>query len=260
MDNLHNTSGDDVIVDRLLPLAHRRLESALRRIRRPRVSIGITESGVGLLLIAQSDRGLLAVRFADKADNHFIRTLRQRFDLCESPAMAAEIGREVDLLLHGDLGAIASRPVDFGLVESDFERRALRRLRTVPAGAVTTYQALAAAIGSPDAQRAIGNTVAGNPLAIYVPCHRVIKSDGSIGNYGGGVERKLALLRAEGFKADRDARIPSTAVYGHLGTRIFCRPTCAAAKRAKRERMLIFAGASRASAIGLRPCKLCRPA
>src|SRR5260370_39866619 len=89
--------------------------------------------------------------------------------------------------------------VDQSLVESDFQRRALISLRTVPAGAVITYQGLAAAVGHPNSQRAIGTTMATNPVPIFVPCHRGIRSDGTIGNYGGGVENQLKLLRAGGL-------------------------------------------------------------
>ncbi len=248
-------------VDELLQAAHRRLDPVLRRIRRPRVDIGVADSALGRLLIAQSARGLLVMRFLDASVEEEIPVeLRTRFDLIENPLIAAEVAEEIERLLRGDADAVTARPVDLSLVESDFQRRALTRLRRIPAGAVVTYQALAGMIGAPSAQRAIGNTVASNPVAVYVPCHRVIKSDGSIGNYGGGVERKLKLLRAEGFSPDRERRVPVDAVYGHLGTRIFCRPTCSAAKRASRERMLIFPGPRGASAAGMRPCKLCHPA
>jgi O-6-methylguanine DNA methyltransferase len=256
-----NATIDDAALKELLRKAHRRLDPVLRRIARPRAEVGIAPTALGRLLIAQTARGLLTVRFPDQDDGAtFLRGLRDQFDLVESDAMAAEVGNEIGRLLDGDAAAIAQRPVDLSLITSDFQRRALMRLRKVPAGAVTTYQALAGATGSPSAQRAIGNTVAVNPVAIYVPCHRVIRSDGTIGNYGGGVERKLALLRAEGFAAGYAQRIPAAAVYGHLGTRIFCRPTCVAAMRARRDRMFIFAGPDRASAAGMRPCKLCRPA
>lgn len=247
--------------DELLRAAHRRLDPVLRRIRRPQVEVGITDSPLGHLMVAQGERGLVAMRFLDASPGEGIPAeLRERFDLVESPRIATEVAKEIDQLLHGDAEAIAARPVDLSLVESDFQRRALARLRRIPAGAVVTYQGLAGMVSAPSAQRAIGNTVASNPIAIYVPCHRVIKSDGSIGNYGGGVERKLKLLRAEGFSADQSKRVPAEAVYGHLGTRIFCRPTCSAAKRASRERMLIFPGPGGASAAGMRPCKLCHPA
>jgi len=252
---------DEAALDELLRVAHRRFDPALKRIQRPRVEIGVAATPLGPLLIAQSARGLLMVRFLDTRDTAaLVADLKQRFDLAESASMVAEIGGEIERFFHGETAAIAERPVDLSLVESAFQRRALTRLRKVPAGAVTTYQALAAATGSPSAQRAIGNTVAANPLPIYIPCHRVIKSDGAIGNYGGGVERKLKLLRAEGFGVDRGRRIPAGAVYGHLVTRIFCRPDCSAAKRARPERMLIFPDTKGAAAAGMRPCKRCHPA
>ena len=248
------------VMDELLAQAHRRLDPALRRIRRERVAVGVVETAVAPLLIVHGERGLMAVRFLDIGDQAgFLEKLREKFDLEKDAKMAATIAQEIESLMRGDARAIDHRPVDLRLVESAFQRRALQRLRSVPAGALTSYQALAAAAGSPSAQRAIGNTVASNPIAIYVPCHRVIKSDGSIGNYGGGVERKIALLRAEGFRPSEDRRIPSGAVYGHWGTRIFCRPTCRAAQRARRDRMLIYAGVQGATKAGLRPCKLCHP-
>ena len=247
-------------LDDLLRRAHRRLDPALRRIRRERVAIGITETAIAPLLVAQGARGLMAVRFLDIGDNAaFLARLRERFELVPDAAIATVIGQEIALLLRGDARAVDARAVDLRLVASEFQRRALKHLRKIPAGALTSYQALAAAAGSPSAQRAIGNTVASNPIAIYVPCHRVIKSDGAIGNYGGGVERKLALLRAEGFQPDAASRIPAGTVYGHQVTRIFCRPTCSAAKRARRDRMLIYPGAQGATTAGLRPCKLCHP-
>lgn len=258
---LASAGADEAELDELLRTAHRRFDRALKRMRRPRVEIGVTASPLGPLLIAQSARGLMLVRFLDiPATAALMAELKERFDLVESAAMAATIGGEIERLLDGETAAIAARPVDLSLVASAFQRRALTRLRKVPAGAVTTYQALAAASGSPRAQRAIGNTVASNPLAIYVPCHRVIKSDGALGNYGGGVERKLKLLRAEGFGFDRGRRVPAGTVYGHLVTRIFCRPTCAAAKRARIERMLIFPDTKGAATAGMRPCKRCHPA
>ncbi|MBV8055510.1 MAG: methylated-DNA--[protein]-cysteine S-methyltransferase, partial [Deltaproteobacteria bacterium] len=167
---------------------------------------------------------------------------------------------EIERLMQGDTDAINARAVDLSLVESAFQRRALARLRRVPAGSVISYQGLAAAIGVPSGQRAVGNTVASNPVPIYVPCHRVIRSDGSLGNYGGGPERKLKLLRAEGFGVDFQRRVPPDAVYGHWVSRIFCRPACVAVRRAERRQWLIFANPERARRFGMRACKLCHPA
>jgi methylated-DNA-[protein]-cysteine S-methyltransferase len=251
----------DRVVDEMLRLAHERIAHALELIRRPVVRVGVVESPLGRLLAAQSPRGLVALTYLDSREgNSTLAALRQKFDLVEDPETAAGIGREIERFLSGDLEAIARRRIDLSLVESPFQRRALTRLREVPPGSVVTYQALAASIGAPSSQRAIGNTMASNPIPIYVPCHRVIKSDGRIGNYGGGVDRKLKLLRAEGFEVDRGDRIPPQAVYGHWQSRIFCRPTCSAVRRAERRKWIIFTDPARARGAGMRACKLCRPA
>lgn len=251
----------DDMIDELLRRAQTRLAPALDRIRRPPARVAVIDSSIGRLLAAQSTRGLVALRFMDSDDTTgLLEALRRRFDVVEDDAVAVEIGGEIERLMGGDTDAISARAVDLSLVGSDFQRRALTRLRRVPAGSVISYRDLAAALGVPSGQRAIGNTVASNPVPIYVPCHRVIRSDGSLGNYGGGPERKLKLLRAEGFGVDLQRRVPPEAVYGHWGSRIFCRPTCSAVRRAERRQWLIFADSERAQRFGMRACKLCHPA
>ena len=252
---------DGAAVTDLLAKVHPRLQRALERVARPAARIGMIESSVGRLFVAESDRGLLGVHYSDTGDDTaMIDAIRQKFDLREDTEAARRILDEIERALTGDNDAVAHRRIDYSLVTSPFQRRAFARLRQVPAGGVVTYHALAAAIGAPSGQRAVGNAMATNPLPIFVPCHRVIKSDGSIGNYGGGVERKLKLLRAEGFRIDKGNRVPSEAVYGHWQSRIFCRPECSAVSRSDRKRWIIFSDASRANASGMRPCKLCHPA
>ncbi|HEX4209016.1 MAG TPA: methylated-DNA--[protein]-cysteine S-methyltransferase [Candidatus Binataceae bacterium] len=252
---------DGAAVTELLATVHSRLHRALDRIARPAARIGLIESSVGRLFMAESDRGLLGVRYADTGDDSaMLNAIRQKFDLREDKAAAGRIRDQIERALAGDTDAVANHPVDLSLVTSPFQRRAYVRLRQVPAGGVVTYQALAAAIGAPSGQRAVGHAMATNPLPIFVPCHRVIKSDGSIGNYGGGVERKLKLLRAEGFSIGKGNRVPSEAVYGHWQSHIFCRPDCSAVLRADRKKWIIFTDSDRARLSGMRPCKLCRPA
>ena len=256
-----DSASDDDAVDAALRAVHPKLARTLGRARRPLARIGVIDSPVGRLLVAESTRGLLAVQFLDvPGAPDALAALREGFDLVEDADVAARIGREIERYLNGDLHAL-DRPVDLSLVRTDFQRRALMRLRrAVPPGAVITYQALAAAVGAPSGQRAIGNTMATNPVPLYVPCHRVIRSDGTIGNYGGGVARKIKLLRAEGFSVARDHRLPAGSVMGHLVTHIFCRPQCHAAVRADPAKAVIFANSCRARSAGLRACKLCHPA
>jgi len=252
---------DDAAVEAALRAVRPKLARTLGRARRPLARVGVIDSPVGRLLVAESARGLLAVQFLDVPDApDALAGLKEGFDLVEDPRVGERIGREIERYLAGDMHAL-DRPVDLSLVRSDFQRRALMRLRrTIPPGSVITYQGLAAAVGAPSGQRAIGNTMATNPVPLYVPCHRVIRSDGTIGNYGGGVARKIKLLRAEGFSVNRDHRLPASSVMGHLVTHIFCRPQCHAAMRASRAKSVIFANSGRARSAGLRACKLCHPA
>jgi O-6-methylguanine DNA methyltransferase len=250
---------DDRMLDAMIGQTRPRIERAMKILRRPQARVGVIPSPLGKLLVAESDRGLAAIHFLFiSGGDRTLELLRMKFDLIENEPTVRRIGKEIDRVFEGGIDAVA-RPVDLSLVESDFQRRAYTFLRKVPAGAVITYHGLAATVGSPDAQRAIGTSMATNPIPIFVPCHRVIKSDGTIGNYGGGVDNKIKLLRAEGFDVGRDLRLPSRAVMGHRHTKIFCRPDCSASRRADPTNALIFADAECAGHAGLRPCKLCKP-
>ena len=90
--------------------------------------------------------------------------------------------------------------VPLAVQSTDFQQRVWQAMQTIPYGQVRTYAQLAAQIGQPRAVRAVGNAAAANPVVIVIPCHRVIRSDGSIGNYGGGRLRKHKLLALEGHK------------------------------------------------------------
>lgn len=83
---------------------------------------------------------------------------------------------------------------------STFTQKVLALVQKIPAGKVVTYQVLASALGNPKAFRAVGNSVHRNPELITTPCHRVVKSDGSIGGYVQGINKKIDLLRSEGVE------------------------------------------------------------
>jgi O-6-methylguanine DNA methyltransferase len=252
---------DDASIDALIADAKTRSAKAFRMIRRPEARVGVIKSPIGELLVADSDRGLVGLHFLWISEgDEMIAKMRRRFELVENEPATKKIASELDRYFkRGDASALEDQKVDLSIVASEFQRRALMRLRAVPSGSVITYQGLAAAVGHPNSQRAIGTTMATNPIPLFVPCHRVIRSDGTVGNYGGGVDRKLKLLEHEGFHVGSDLKMPSDAVLGHRGTRIFCRPECKAAQRADQARMLIFADAEKAEAAGRRPCKLCHP-
>lgn len=105
-------------------------------------------------------------------------------------------GDRIAAYLAGDIEAINDLPVSLG--GTDFQRSAWLALRKIPAGATATYAAQAARIGKPAAVRALGAANGQNPVAIVLPCHRVIGSDGALTGFGGGIPTKAWLLKHEG--------------------------------------------------------------
>ena|SRR3989338_5876700 len=90
--------------------------------------------------------------------------------------------------------------IESGRMKQAFTEKVYVAMRRIPRGKVTTYKALAKAVGNPKAARAVGNACNANPYAPRVPCHRVIASDGSLGGYAHGLKKKAALLKAEGVE------------------------------------------------------------
>ncbi|HUR49675.1 MAG TPA: MGMT family protein [Acidimicrobiales bacterium] len=110
------------------------------------------------------------------------------------------VAKALDSYFAGDHGALSELDVDFG-PRGAFTVAVLEALREIPAGTTTTYGALAALAGRPSAARAVGQAVGSNPVPVIVPCHRVIASNGSLGGFSAGLDRKRALLDHEGVPA-----------------------------------------------------------
>jgi methylated-DNA-[protein]-cysteine S-methyltransferase len=129
------------------------------------------------------------------------------------PASCAEIDRVVD----GIEALFAGEDIRFSLdvvrldLCPDFQRRVLRAEHRIPRGKVSTYGRIAGRIGNHGAARAVGTALATNPFPVIVPCHRAVRSDGTIGEYQGGSGMKRALLEREGIVFDRSGRIVSPA-------------------------------------------------
>ncbi len=154
------------------------------------------DSSLGPFIAAASTRGLVTVEFGN-LDQFSIQALRQRFpdaDLVEtSDALAPTVAELVGLIEQRQ--AVSDLPLD--LRGSDFEVRVWQALREIPPGQTTSYGALAARLGAPAMAREVGAACAANTLAVIVPCHRVLKKDGSLSGYRWGVHRKRALLQRE---------------------------------------------------------------
>ena len=158
--------------------------------------LDVVDTPIGPLALASDGRALVALEFCTLAE---LRTrLRTRFSdavsLRDVPDPQGFTSR-VRAYFDGDLGALSGVPVDGG--GTPFERRVWEALREIPAGATASYAAIAARLGAPRACRAVGRANGRNPIAIAVPCHRVIGADGSLTGYAGGLERKRWLLEHE---------------------------------------------------------------
>jgi methylated-DNA-[protein]-cysteine S-methyltransferase len=143
-------------------------------------------SPVGPLLVAVSDRGLVAIEFGRG---------KIRAGWVESEEKIVSCARQL-----GEYFAGSRRQFDLplDLHGTDFQKRCWRELLKIPYGETRSYADIARAIGNPAAVRAVGLANGQNPIAIIVPCHRVIGSDGSLTGYGGGLETKRKLLELEG--------------------------------------------------------------
>jgi O-6-methylguanine DNA methyltransferase len=220
-----------------------------------------TESPIGLLYVAWNGRGVSTVGLArdDAAfeSEHRERTGRRAVRSASlPPTLAARIARRI----AGDRRAEVR--VDLR-GRSTFERDVLLKAAQIPHGEVRPYSWIAAEIGRPRAVRAVGTALGHNPVPLIVPCHRVVRTDGTIGQYSlGGPENKRAILAAEGLDPDafeRRARVGQHYT-GSRTTHIVCNPTCRHARRVMDKHRVWFRSLDAAAEAGYRPCKVCRPA
>jgi methylated-DNA-[protein]-cysteine S-methyltransferase len=155
------------------------------------------ESPIGDVLLAAADGKLIALEFAP-ARGRFDADLESRFGACTLKPARNPFGfsDRVRAYFRRELAALDDIPVNGG--GTAFQRKVWATLREIPAGATKSYSELAAAVGRPNAVRAVGMINGRNPISIVVPCHRVIGKDGSLTGYGGGLDRKRWLLQHEG--------------------------------------------------------------
>jgi methylated-DNA-[protein]-cysteine S-methyltransferase len=155
---------------------------------------------IGRLLVVQGSRGVVRVGFEDQPEDRLLAEVAARLGprIVASDRELAATRDTLDAYFAGE-GDPQALPVDLTLAAAPFRHMVLETLHdSVPRGQVVTYGKLAARAGNPRAHRAAATACARNPVPILVPCHRVIPLAGGIGNYGGGPERKRALLELEG--------------------------------------------------------------
>ncbi len=161
------------------------------------VSYRTVDTAIGPLLLAATPAGLVRVAFGREDLDAVLARLAREISprLLDAPARLDRVARELDEYFAGKR-KVFDVPLDFSLSRG-FRLTVLRHMAEIPYGETETYAQLAAVSGSPAAVRAVGTACATNPLPLVVPCHRVVRSDGTIGQYGGGSEVKRALLELE---------------------------------------------------------------
>jgi AraC family transcriptional regulator of adaptative response/methylated-DNA-[protein]-cysteine methyltransferase len=160
------------------------------------IRFAIGECSLGSILVAASERGVCAILFGDDPDA-LARDLQDRFP------RASLIGadREFEQLVAKVVGFVEAPALGLDLPldvrGTAFQQRVWQALRKIPAGSTVSYADIAKRIGSPSSVRAVARACAANPLAVAIPCHRVLRTDGALSGYRWGVERKRALLERE---------------------------------------------------------------
>jgi O-6-methylguanine DNA methyltransferase len=251
------------------------LETALRglRVTAPAalpddtlVAVGLADryarlgSPIGDVLVAWNGRGLSAVSRLDDAAA-FERRFAAEVGRPLSPAEAIpdRLAGAIERRLAGDRRA----PVPLDLRGATaFEVAVWEKALEIPRGEVRPYGWIASEIGRPKAVRAVGSALGRNPVPLVVPCHRVVRGDGTIGQYSmGGPAVKRRVLASEGVDVDALVDLASRGIrfIGSDTTRIVCHPTCHQAQRIQPRHRVPFRSLPAAEAAGYRPCRRCRP-
>jgi len=245
----------------------------LRAVRAPHTLLPATLARVGLLnsyfpietpigpvFVAYNAHGISAVMPAEDRTT-FEQTFRERFGrpISSTAEPPASLHRAVTEHLQGK-----RRDLRFDLRGvSEFEQAVLRKALEIPRSEVRPYAWVASEIGRPRAVRAVGSALAHNPIPLLIPCHRVVRSDGRIGEYSlGGPANKQTILAAEGTGPTELEELARAGVryIGSNTTRIYCFPTCRNARRITSKHRHPFRSETQAASAGFRPCQVCRPA
>lgn len=217
------------------------------------------DSPLGPLWVAWNGRGVSAVEAAPDGEtfalNHAAHTGRRAV----AGTLPARLERAIVRRLSGDRRA--NVPLDLR-GHTEFEQAVWMKALEIPRGQVRPYGWIAAEIGRPKAVRAVGSALGHNPVPLIVPCHRVVRTDGMIGQYSlGGPQNKRRILTAEGLDPDALEALAQRGVryFGSDTTRIMCLPTCHHAKRVTDRHRMQFRSFADGLAQGYRACKVCRP-
>jgi methylated-DNA-[protein]-cysteine S-methyltransferase len=163
------------------------------------VAYAHVDSPFGPLLLASTPRGLVKLSFPQFGEEETLEELAERISprVLEAPARLDDARRELDLYFAGKLTEF-DLPLDWQLTDG-FRKKAQQAINRIPYGKTRSYTEIARSAGNERAVRAAGTACGANPIPIVVPCHRVLRTGGALGGYGGGLPMKEALLELEGI-------------------------------------------------------------
>jgi O-6-methylguanine DNA methyltransferase len=212
------------------------------------------DSPLGEVYVGVSDKGVRMLGRAASPEE-FVRRYRERFDRLLSWGTDETTRRMAERVAAAIAGEKVELPADLSRT-TPFQQRVLGVVKGIPRGEVRPSAWGAREAGSPKASRAVGTVMANNPVPLVIPCHRVVKNDGTTGRYAFGASEKVGLLEGEGVPVEELAGSPYLAT---PTTGIFCHATCRNARRIKPENRRRFRSTEAAVEAGYRPCEVCRP-
>jgi len=161
------------------------------------VAVTTMDSPIGTLLLMATSKGVVRIAFESENRDEVLGEVSMHLSprILEAPRRLDPLRRELERYFAGGLRDF-DVPIDWSLT-GDFARKVLRRTARIPYGAVASYGQVAVGVGTPRGARAVGNALGSNPIPVVVPCHRVVRTGGAIGGYGGGLHRKQWLLALE---------------------------------------------------------------
>lgn len=212
------------------------------------------ESPLGVVYVGVSETGVRLLGRAASAEEFSVR-YRERFGRLLSWGTDEGTRRLAQRVAAAIAGEKAEVAADLSGA-TPFQRRVLEVVADIPRGEVRPYAWVAREAGSPGASRAVGSVMAGNPVPLVIPCHRVVKNDGTPGGYAFGEREKVGLLEGEGVPLAEISGFPYLAT---PTTGVFCHATCRNARRIKPGNRRRFRSARAAADAGYRPCEVCRP-
>jgi AraC family transcriptional regulator of adaptative response/methylated-DNA-[protein]-cysteine methyltransferase len=160
------------------------------------ISYTIVPCALGHVLVAATRRGISAVYLGDR-DTDLVEALKEEYPRAVIQRDSEDHSKWVQAIVRNVAGSNPELDLPTDVVATAFQRRVWQELRAIPSGTTRTYSEIARSIGRPSATRAVARACATNPTSIVVPCHRVIRTDGALGGYRWGLERKQALLSRE---------------------------------------------------------------